>query len=735
MTEEVYQRLHSADEDSRLHAILDLEAPLSKEDITEVVNMLADPNWRVRKAAVQVSSQADSNTVIPLLLQSLSSSGDKDLHDVCFQNAAIECLTIIGRPAIPALTTALQHPNKDVRISAANALGSIQHHDACDALIHALQDDHINVRYSAIEALAKIPSQTSVIPLTQILESENEWLKLPAISALGNIGDYRATPYLIKVAQQPLYLQTVVEALGNIGDERGIPCIIEALESQDQEVRRSAVFAMDNMARRLDHLHDIIQQPSTYRQRFKTACSTPIIHYLTRFLDDPNPRLVMATIKLLGWSGRREAAEVLLKHLNQDQFQEAVVSALIQIGEDAIPTLAAAYEASSNLDDQMLMLDCLQEIGSPQTLHLFLDYLNRSTDESLIYTILKGLAQPVLTQLLLADRETQTGQQFEQALTVVHQHLNSAHPLIRAEATDLLGHLQGMRALDEILSATKDAEPAIRVKAIKHLGHFAQQDQDLTQHLIVLLSDDHPTIRKQAALSLGHSDHASVFSALLLVLEDQNPAVRRAAVSGIGLYLQRHQNITNFQQVLDKLAEVLDTRCRRYEDGLLKIEICSTLRHIPSDRSQELLLQLMQDYDFDVRKSVLLALGTFTEAVASLTPLILPFLHDEHWSVREAAATALGVLRASDAEAALLEKIDDPDRMVQRAALLALGQIDSVRAIPILVAKLGEENLDQAAYQALTLLARDHHELLHPYLEHENPKIHVFIEHILDEQG
>lgn len=731
MTDKIYQLLQSSDEDIRLKAVLEIGTPSSSEDITTLVDMLSDRNWRVRKAVVRVLAQAEIKTIVPLLVKSLS-RGTKGIQNVRFQNAAIECLTAIGQPAIPNLAAALHDPDKDVRISAANALGAIRHHDACDALIAALQDEHVNVRYAAVEALSKIPSQKSVIPLTQILEGDEEWLKLPAISAIGNIGDYRATPYLIKVAQQPLYLQTAIEALGNIGDERGIPCIIEALSSSDKETRKSAVLSMENMARKLDELHAIIQQPTTYQAAFRSACTEQIMHYLVELIHEKDYTLVIAAIKLLGWSGDQEAAYVLLEKLADEQVLEAIVNALIQIGEDAIIPLAHAYDTSKSLEKKQLIIECLRDLGSEHALQLFLGYLKESKDELLTYTLMKSLTEDPFLSLLLADKDSEIQIYFDIIVEFTKHHLKSTHPLIRAEAIYLWGHLLGNQALDDILNATKDADPTVRVRAIKHLGDFAKGDQELTQHLIILLSDDHPNIRKQAAIALGNSESAAAFPALLLVLDDSNAMVRRAAVTGLGMYLSHHPQDQYHQQVLDKLSEVLANRCRRYEDGLLKIEICTTLQHIASDPTKDLLLQLTHDIDFDVRKSAILALGSFRSLKKSLTPVLLPFLQDEHWSVREAAVTALGLLQANDAEDLLLRMLEDPDLAVRKALFIALGRICSIQAIPTLVENLAHDDLDYPAYQALAMITEHHREKIEPYLSHENPKIHLFMKHILE---
>jgi HEAT repeat protein len=727
MTHDIHDLLQSPDEDVRLQTVLELATPESVEDITTLVTMLADPNWRVRKAVVQVLVKADVKLVVPLLVTTLS-SGTTGIQNVRFQNAAIECLTAIGQPAIPGLTVALHDLNKDVRISAANALGSIYHHDACDALIAALEDEHINVRYAAVEALSKIPSQHSVIPLTRILEGNEEWLKLPAISALGHIGDYRATPYLMKMTHHPMYLQTVVEALGNIGDERGIPCILDALSSTDKEIRKSAVLSLEHVSRKLEKFHAIIQQPSTYRALFRSAFTEQMMHFLIEFMNETDETLVMAAIKLLGWSGSQEAAYILLEKLGDEQLQEIVTSALNQIGDKAITPLAHAYETSKSLERKLLILDCLRELEEKQVLHVFLKYLKDSKEELLAHALLKALTQPGFMTLLTTDTQTDA---FESFLTMVKEYLKSPHPLIRAEAVYLWGQLRGIEALDDLLNATKDTHPAVRVNAIKHLGHFAKYDQELTQHLIILLSDDHPQIRKQAALSLGDSESVAAFPALLLVLDDADAIVRRAAVTGLGMYLAQQPREPYVQQVLEKLSDVLEHRCRRYEDGLLKIEICHSLQHIIAERSKELLLHLALDFDFDVRKAAILALGTFVPYKTALTSVLLMFLRDEHWSVREAAVTTLGVLQVKDAEEKLLGMLEDPDLTVRKSLLIAFGRIDSIQAIPILVKHLVDHDLDYSAYQALLMLASHHKDLVASHLSNENPKIHLFIEHIL----
>jgi HEAT repeat protein len=491
---------------------------------------------------------------------------------------------------------------------------------------------------------------------------------------------------------------------------------------------------MENMSQKLEKIHAIIQEPSTYRALFRSACTETILHSLTELLDERNFNLALAAIKLLGWSGCRDAAYALLEKLGYEQISEAAISALIEIGGEAIIPLAHTFEQSKGIESKLLVVDCLREIGGQHTLQLFLKYLEESDEELLIYALLQAFASDPFISLILKDRDTDSPQYFDSVLKHGKYYLESSHPLIRAEAVYLWGQLLGTEVLDDILNATKDIDPTVRVKAIKQLEQFTTKHPELIQHLIVLLSDDHPSIRKHAAFALGKTTEPSVFPALLLILDDPNPTVRRAAVTGIGVYLCQNPQEQYRQQVIEKLTDVLENRCRRYEDGLLKIETCNTLQHIETEQSKELLLQLAHDVDFDVRKSAIFVLGSFKRFTESLSPVLQGFLHDPHWSVREAAVTALGLLEHHDAESALLHMLDDPDLTVRKSLLMALGRIGSTQAIPTLVEHLAHDDLDYAAYQGLSRLLPQHKEQIAAYRSHENPKVHLLLKHILEKE-
>jgi hypothetical protein len=70
---------------------------------------------------------------------------------------AAESLQFIGAPAVPALIAALSNPNPETRRVAALALGWIQDEAAIPALVDALWDSESMVRHAASTALNNIP--------------------------------------------------------------------------------------------------------------------------------------------------------------------------------------------------------------------------------------------------------------------------------------------------------------------------------------------------------------------------------------------------------------------------------------------------------------------------------------------------------------------------------------------------------------------------------------------------
>ena len=82
--------------------------------------------------------------------------GELESLDVKRRERARLTLAALGRPALPCLTEALQHPTEWVRWEAATSLGMIASPDSATALTATLEDPSPSVRLAAAEALAEI---------------------------------------------------------------------------------------------------------------------------------------------------------------------------------------------------------------------------------------------------------------------------------------------------------------------------------------------------------------------------------------------------------------------------------------------------------------------------------------------------------------------------------------------------------------------------------------------------
>jgi len=100
---------------------------------------------------------------------------------------------------------------------------------------------------------------------------------------------------------------------------------------------------------------------------------------------------------------------------------------------------------------------------------------------------------------------------------------------------------------------------------------------------------------------------------------------------------------------------------------------CSQENPPSPEGALQTLIALIHDQDASVRKTAVDALGKIGDPRAE--PFLIGALGDGHPAVREAAARSVGRLQTVGAEAmaALVSRLEDPDRSVQRAAAQALS--------------------------------------------------------------
>ena len=115
-----------------------------------MVGALDDPAYEVREAAALALTSHPSDNAIPGLIRALN-----DLEGLV-GILAMKALTVIGKPAIPALLAAYQGAQPKVMIQIMRSLAEIHDHRAIPLMLKAADDDSAMVNYWAKEGLEKL---------------------------------------------------------------------------------------------------------------------------------------------------------------------------------------------------------------------------------------------------------------------------------------------------------------------------------------------------------------------------------------------------------------------------------------------------------------------------------------------------------------------------------------------------------------------------------------------------
>ena len=205
-----------------------LEEEQVKDEIDIQIDLLADPDWVVRREAVITLGEMGDERCVEPLARALR-DGDWQVREV-----AIEAMGQVGSPAVETLLKLLR--DWEVRKYAIAALGKIRDERVLDPLM--LQLRHDEFKDDAIDALVALgaPSVEKLIPA---LRDKDENVRKCAVIALGRIKHSEAIDPLIQMLSDKDWFTrlTAAAALESIGDDRGREAIKPLLKDSDMVVK------------------------------------------------------------------------------------------------------------------------------------------------------------------------------------------------------------------------------------------------------------------------------------------------------------------------------------------------------------------------------------------------------------------------------------------------------------------------------------------------------------------
>lgn len=175
-----------------------------------------------------------------------------ELDDKTVQRKAIEALGAIESPeAIDALTALVENESRTIRESAVKTLGKTGDPKAVKPLILCLKDKDEYVRMFAASSLVEIGGP-SIQPLIEALQNENPDVRKFATNALVKIGDPVIKPLMncLEDESESSIRRVLAAATFVEMGARAVRPLSEALGSNDQDVRKYARWALDELKRK-----------------------------------------------------------------------------------------------------------------------------------------------------------------------------------------------------------------------------------------------------------------------------------------------------------------------------------------------------------------------------------------------------------------------------------------------------------------------------------------------------
>jgi len=260
-----------------------------------------------------------------------------------------------------------------------------------------------------------------------------------------------------------------------------------------------------------------------------------------------------------------------------------------------------------------------------------------------------------------------------QAAPALLEALRGEFYTVRSRAATALGAIGDPGAVAPLIHRLGDPELEVRMAAVRALGK-CKLPETFDNMADLLLEDPQIEARQAAARALGETKHPQAIQYLMIALRDpfwwyereQAAEVLLGAIEGFGAL------------VVDELLEALsDTEMtvRRYAARLLG--------RIGDPRAIHPLGMRLYDTHFEVGQAAAESLAGF--GPTGLKVLADALQHPEMW-LRQHAIFGLTLSGDKRIVPVILEMLNDPEREVQKQAILALGELKDPRALPALQA-------------------------------------------------
>ncbi len=600
--QDIRNALQSADEEIRRSALYSLRDIPCLDAQAILFTAMGDESWRVRKEAVEcyVCSKPDLVSV-ELLLNLLRNEDNAGLR-----NSAAEAVIRLGSASASSLLKMVQDRDDDVRKFVVDVMGAIGDPIFVPALLQALNDPEVNVASAAAEQLGALGNAEAAESLMQsILERDEVLFRFSALGALGTLAKPAPVPEaLIKLADQDILRKAVFECLGTISDESSFKLLLNGLSCLQKNSRAAALKALYKIYGRSS-----AASQSMIREALQFLKESDIINGLLELYDKRDEVLTESLL----WTGvvTRDTRFIplLIEAYSDERSSTAALSALKSFGREALYEIISRYST-------------LEENGR------------------------SGLC------ILIAECG------YSGFNDIIRNALRDPSPQVRNAAARAVGKLGLITLVPELIALIDDSEANVYAAAAASLQSLVIISRSaILAEVGRFCSSKEPHHRKAAAFllaSLGEQDR------LLLLIKDEDPQVRKAAVSAIGT----NRVETSGSMLVLALAD---------EDPEVRIAVADALGNLQDTATLDALEHALNDQDVWVQSAALKAIARIEPAKA------LSIIKNIHTGTEGllmiTSLKILEVIGGSESEEIIRHAVDSSDPDIARQAAKSLERV------------------------------------------------------------
>lgn len=646
------------DEPERYRRVVALD-PSADDALAALMAGLADPSWRVRKAAENRAGQMRQVPgVVAALIEGLAAGDNAGLR-----SSSAEALVRLGAAAAPELANKLDSDDEDLRKFVVEVLGHIGGPVARDALVAALRDSDSNVRTSAVDALGRIGDADAVGVLRDELGRTDTDVQAAAYlmdalyTADARVSFADLEPWL----ERPELERFVLPLLGRSGDPQASAALLHGLQSRARGRRRAAVDGLACLVAAVD-------AAGALRVRDAIAAHDISSSLRDAALDD-DESVAKAALQVMAWLGEPALAPVLIEAGAERPFVDDAVQVVVRMGPAALEELWRHFDALG-LEARILVTDVAAQLGSVADTQRLL-HIARGPENRLAEAAIRALGQVGTEEAAdaLMDLLRHGQGELRRHLTMALCEIANRHPEVvaeqaraawqagaeRAEWLVLLGEVGREQDTPLIETALHHSEPPIRQAAAEAARGFGPVIDE--EALVFALADEHPRVREAAARALAAHDTAAALDALLVAIRDPDRWVVVAAIDALG------------EKSEPRAVRALVTAAES-DSGPVAIAAIQALARAGADGLGAVLEKALSHTDSEVAREAVSACGMLAgpEAVA----LLMRALHHGAWSVRRGAAVALLRRNAPVAAAAISDRLSEETEPLVSEVLEAL---------------------------------------------------------------